>query len=124
MRRAIVVFALALASCGSPQQLPLSIPRCDAVRTSRGVALTASVKNTAAKPISSLAIAVEFYRDFRSARLTGGAQLRKPIAPGEQRDVNFDVGASNSQVEGRAMRCFATHISYVDGSSQDVAPSR
>ena len=124
MRLAIVVVALGLASCGSPQQLPLSIPRCDAVQTSRGLALTATVRNTAAKPIAGLAIAVEFYRNFRSTRLTGAAQLRNPLAAGEQRDVNFDVGASTSQAQGRAMRCFATHISYVDGSSQDVAPSR
>ena len=61
------LLAIALAGCGTPQSLPLEIPRCDAVRTAQGVTLTALVTSRATKPISGLAVTVDFYHDFRSA---------------------------------------------------------
>lgn len=116
---------IALAGCGTPQGLPLEIPRCDAVRTAKGgVTLTALVTSRATKPISGLVVTADFYHDFRSASMQGSAPVRPELDPGQQRSVVFAIGAAPAQAQGRAMRCFATHISYLDGTSESVAPSR
>ncbi len=119
-----VLLALALSACGTPQQLPLEIPQCDAVRTANGITLTALVISKAAKPISGLAVSVDFYRDFRSATVQGSTTISPELDPGQRRDVVFKISAPPAQAQGRALRCLATHISYLDGTSEDVAPSR
>lgn len=120
-----LLLSIALAGCGTPQRLPLEIPRCDAVRTAKGGAtLTALVTSRATKPISGLVVAVDFYHDFHSASVQGSAPVSPELDPGQQRSVVFNIGTSPVQAQGRAMRCFATHISYLDGTSESVAPSR
>jgi hypothetical protein len=114
--------AIALAGCGTPQNLPLEIPRCDAVRTGQGVTLSALVTSHATKPISGLAIAVDFYHDFRSVSVQASTAIRPELDPGQQRSVLFKIAAAPKQVQGRALRCFATRISYLDGTSENVKP--
>jgi len=121
----VVLSLIALAGCGTPQRLPLDIPRCDAVRTPKGnVTLTALVTSRATKPISGVAVAVDFYHDFRTASVQGSAPINPELDPGQQRSIVFTISGAPAQAQGRAMRCFATHISYLDGTSEDVKPSR
>jgi len=120
---AVLAF-IALAGCGTPQRLPLEIPRCDAVRTAKGVTLTALVTSRATKPISGLAVVADFYHDFRTASVQASAAISPELDPGQQRSVVFEIGAPPAQAQGRAMRCFATHISYLDGTSEDVTRPR
>jgi hypothetical protein len=115
---------LVLAGCGTPQQLPVEIPRCDSVASANGVTLTASVVSRATKPISGLSVAVDFYRDFRYTRVNGAAAIKPELDPNQQRDVVFSIAPARSAAQGRAMRCFATRIQYLDGTSQTVAPPR
>ena len=119
-----MLLAIALAGCGTPQNLPVEIPRCDAVRTAQGVTLTALVTSRATKPISGLAVTVDFYHDFRSASVQGSTAVHPELDPGQQRNIIFKIAASPAQAQGRALRCFATHISYLDGMSENVAPTR
>jgi len=118
------LLAIMLASCGTPQNLPVEIPRCDAVRTAQGVTLTVLVASRATKPISGLAVTVDFYHDFRSASVQGSTAVHPELDPGQQRSVVFKIAAAPKQVQGRALRCLATHISYLDGTSESVAPTR
>ncbi|HEX5274650.1 MAG TPA: hypothetical protein VFW34_05185 [Candidatus Rubrimentiphilum sp.] len=115
---------LALSACGTPQRLPLEIPRCDAVKTANGITLTALVTSEAAKPISGLAVSVDFYHDFRTATLAATTTIAPELDPGQQRSVVFKIAAPPAQAQGRALRCLATHISYLDGTSENVAPAR
>ena len=124
MRIALAAFALVLAGCGAPQQLPVEIPSCDTARSPHGVSLTAVVKNVSYKPITGLSLAADFYRDFRSTHLTGTAKVSLAIDPGEERNVTFVISTPVSGSLGRAMRCFATRVVYLDGTSQDVKPSQ
>ncbi len=116
------LLALGLSACGTPQQLPLEIPQCDAVKTANGVTLTALVISKAAKPISGLAVSVDFYHDFRTATLQATTSVSPELDPGRQRSVVFKITAPPAQAQGRALRCLATHISYLDGTSEDVKP--
>ncbi len=116
------LLAFALAGCGTPQRLPLEIPRCDAVKMAKGITLTALVVSKAAKPISGLALSVDFYHDFRSATVQTSTSISPELDPGQQRSVVFKITAPPAQAQGRAMRCLATHISYLDGTSEDVKP--
>lgn len=120
---AFAIVAIGFAGCGTPQQLPVEIPRCDAVRTAQTIALTAHVVSRASKPISAISLTVDFYRDFRTTNVLATAPVKPELDPGQQRDISFMVDAP-VQAQGRAMRCFATHLSYLDGTSQDVAPAR
>jgi hypothetical protein len=119
-----LLFSIALAGCGTPQKLPVEIPWCDAIPVSHGVIAVASVRNKASKPISGLVVAIDFYRNFRYARVQGVAKLPHVLDPGQERHIVFKIAAAPSSAEGRAMRCFATHISYLDGTSEDVTVSR
>ncbi len=116
------LLAFALAGCGTPQRLPLEIPRCDAVKSANGIALTALVISKAAKPISGIAVSVDFYHDFRSATVQGSTPIRPELDPGQQRSILFNIAAPPAQAQGRALRCLATHISYLDGTSESVKP--
>lgn len=115
--------ALALAACGTPQQLPVQIPRCDAVQSGGGVTLIAHVVSQASKPISGMSLTVDFYHDFRTASVQATASVKPELDPGQQRDIVFRVAAMRP-AQGRAMRCLATHLSYLDGTSQDAVPAR
>ena len=122
MRIALAALALILSSCGTPQQLPVEIPSCDTAVTSHGVTLTAVVKNASYKPISGLSLAADFYRDFRTTHLTGTAKVSLALDPGEERNVTFEIPTHVSGSLGRAMRCTATRVEYLDGTSQTVKP--
>lgn len=119
---AAALFAFALAGCGTPQRLPLEIPRCDAVRTAKGLTLNALVTSHATKPMNGLSVSVDFYHDFRTATVQGTASIRPELDPGQQRSVVFTIAAAPAQAQGRALRCIATHISYLDGTSEDLKP--
>jgi len=121
---AAVFLAMALAGCGTPQRLALDIPRCDAVKTAHGITLKALVINRATKPISGLAVVVDFYHDFRSVSLRGTSTVKPALDPDKQVDVIFNIPTSASQAEGRPIRCLATHIDYSDGTSTDVTTLR
>jgi hypothetical protein len=119
---AAALLAVALSDCGTPQRLPVEIPQCDAVRTAKGVTLTALVMNRASKPITGLAVSADFYHDFRTVTVQGATSIRPALDPGQQRSVVFTIAAAPDQAQGRALRCLATHISYLDGTSEDVKP--
>lgn len=116
--------AFALAGCGTPQSLPVSIPRCDAVRTAKGITLNALVASHASKPITALSVSVDFYHDFRTATVQGYTEIRPELGPGAQRTVVFKIPAAPAQAQGSALRCLATHIGYADGTSQDMPPAK
>jgi hypothetical protein len=124
VRLALAALALILAGCGTPQQLPVEIPSCDTAVGPRSVTLTAVVKNVSYKPISGLSVEADFYRDFRSAHLTGTAKVHLAIDPGETRNVTFEIPARITGGLGRAMRCTATLVIYLDGTSQIVKPTQ
>lgn len=122
MKRAAagILLAVTLAGCGTPQRLPLEIPRCDALKTASGIALTALVISRATKPITGLAVSVDFYHDFRTATLQATTSVSPELDPGQQRSVVFKIAAPPAQAQGRALRCLATHIAYLDGTSDDI----
>ena len=124
MRVFLAAFALVLAGCGTPQRLPVDIPRCDAVRTARAVTLTAHVISRAQKPISGIALLVDFYHDFQTASLHATATIKPELDPGKQRDVVLNLAATPQQAQGRAMRCLATQLLYLDGTSESLPPAR
>ena len=118
-----IVLLAALSACGTPQRLPVEIPRCDAVKTGNGITLTALVTSRASKPISGLAVSVDFYHDFRSVTVQGSASVKPELDPNQERSIAFKIAAAPAQVQGRALRCFATRVSYLDGTSESM-PSR
>lgn len=123
-RLAALACAAALASCaGNPQRLPIGLSLCEAVSQPGGFAVNATVENKADRPITSIALSLSFYRDFRYAQYTASAHLRKELDPGEKRSITFDVGARGARQSGQAMRCIVTHIGYMDGTSADLPPS-
>jgi hypothetical protein len=72
-----------------------------------------------------MSLSTQFYQNFRYQRYEGSAQLKQELDPGQKRDVTFIVAAANSaQFQGQAIRCFITHIGYLDGTSQDAPPNR
>ncbi len=116
--------AFAMAACaGNPQRLPVGVSICNAVRTGHGLRIEATVQNESDRPISQLNLATAFYRDFRYARFAAFTQLDRELDPGQKRTVEFVVTASGQPVpQGEAIRCFITHIGYLDGTSADAPP--
>jgi hypothetical protein len=125
VRAAALAPALLLVACASnPQRLPVNVSICNAVAKAHGFDVTATVQNKSDKPITSLALSLAFYRDFRYAQFTATTHLSKELDPGEKRDVMFDVPAPTAQESGQAMKCLVTHIGYMDGTSADLPPSQ
>lgn len=119
------VLVLALAACASnPQRLPVGLSLCNAVAQSGGFAVRATVQNRGDKPISNLALALSFYRDFRYTNYTASARLTNELDPGQKRDVTFDVSGPAGAQTGEAIRCLVTHIGYLDGTSADLPASQ
>lgn len=114
--------ALVLCACGAAQSsLPVSIRRCDAVMLARGVTVNATIHNDATKPASAVRVAVEFYQNFRFERFIGDTKLAHGLDPGKSQDVVLTMEKSgNVAVSGKAMRCYATHVDYLDGTSDDL----
>ena len=119
-----LILLFMLSGCGTPQGLPLEIRQCDAVRTAHGITLTALVTSRAAKPISILSVSADFYHDFRTATVQDSAFVNPELDPGQQRSIVFKIAAAPAQAQGRALRCLATRITYLDGTSQGIAPTR
>jgi hypothetical protein len=116
--------AVLLAACGSRQQaLPVSIRRCDAVVGQHGFTVAASLRNDAQKPISAVRVAVDFYQDFRFSQFSAAAKLARELDPGQTQDVVLTVqNPARTKVVGKAMRCYATHVDYLDGTKADLRP--
>ncbi|HKU67047.1 MAG TPA: FxLYD domain-containing protein [Candidatus Baltobacteraceae bacterium] len=122
------LLALALAStlgacAGNPQRLPVGLSLCEAAPAPGGFTVSATVHNTSEKPVTSLALSLAFYRDFRYSQFTAATRLPKELDPGEKREVKFEV-RSPSKESGQAMRCLVTHIGYMDGTSADLPPAQ
>lgn len=120
-----LALALALTSCvGSPQQLPVGLSVCNAIAQPGGFAVSATVENKGDKPISSLGLALSFYRDFRYTSYVASAHLEQELDPGQKRGVTFDVSGPHGAQSGEALRCIVTHIGYLDGTSADLPPAQ
>jgi hypothetical protein len=127
MKRAAPAFALLLIAggcAGNPQRLPVALSVCNAVATGSGFTVTAAVQNESDKPITSLALSLAFYHDFRYSQFSAATHLRKELDPGDKRDVRFDVSTPVAKESGSAMRCLVTHIGYMDGTSADLPPAK
>jgi hypothetical protein len=122
---AVAALAVAMASCaGNPQRLPVGVSVCSTVARTNGFGIVANVENKSDRPISSLYLSTAFYQNFRYQRYTGSARLSSELDPGQKRDVTFAVEqSSGAKPQGQAIRCFITHIGYLDGTSQDAPPS-
>jgi hypothetical protein len=125
-RWAPALLILALGACAvNPQRLPVGISICNAVAVPHGFDIVATVENKSDRPISSLDLSTTFYQNFRYQRLTSSAQLRAELDPGQKRDITF-LGAQTAaaQPRGQAIRCFITHIRYLDGTTADAPVSQ
>lgn len=118
-----LVFGLG-ACAGNPQRLPVGLSVCNAVATAGGFNVSATVQNKSDKPITSLGLALDYYRDFRYAQFTAATHLRKELDPREKREVTFNVAAPAVKESGAPMRCLVTHVGYMDGTSADLPPSQ
>lgn len=126
MKRLVApVMALALAACtGNPQRLPVGLSLCSAVPQSGGFDVRATVENKGDKPLTNLDLALSFYRDFRYTSYTASARLKGELDPGQKRELSFAVTGPNIAQKGQAMRCVATHVGYMDGTSLDLPPAQ
>ena len=126
MKRSLPILAIVLAACaGNPQRLPVAVSVCSAIAQPNGFGIAANVQNNADRPISRLDVSSAFYQGFRYQRYTGSVQFKRELDPGQNRDVVFGVDETPAaRPHGQAIRCFITHIGYLDGTSQDAPPSQ
>ena len=117
---------LFLPACTSdPQRLPVGVSQC-AASAGPGARLHAVVENRSDRPISELAMDSVFYQNFRYERLSAQARLARELDPGDRREVVFEPEArrASAPMRGQAMRCYVTHIRYLDGTSADAPADR
>lgn len=118
---AVLAAAGALAACGGPPHLPVTLDGCRAVATPGGFAVDARVKSDASKPISAIVARVDFYRDFRYTHFNAEAKVTRELDPGQTQNLRFTVaGGGDSHALGPAMRCIATRLEYLDGTSDTL----
>lgn len=118
-----IAAACLLAGCGSPQRLPVALSLCSAVHQPQGLTIVATVENKSTVPIANLALSASFYQDFRYQSYSASSRVQPALDPGQKRSIAFSVEpAQGSQPSGEAIRCFVTHIGYLDGTAQN-APS-
>lgn len=124
MRRFAAAFPAAalLAGCfGTPQGLPVDVSICSAVPRAGGFDIVAAVRNRSTKPISRVDVSASFYQSFRYRTFSAAALLKSELDPGERRRLTFAVtGILGLAPQGQAIRCYATHIGYLDGTSADA----
>ena len=122
LRAAAIVPAILLAGCaGNPQRLPVGVSICSAVPAAHGFGIAATIENNATKPIASIVLSAAFYQNFRYRSYEASAKLARELDPGEKRDVTFAVsGQPAESVRGEAIRCYVTHLGYLDGTSDDA----
>ena len=95
---------------------------CSAVRLQGGLALSAAVRNGSSKPLSRIDVIASFYQSFRYRSVAATAFLQPELDPGRSRRVLFTVLHPDAGVRGQAIRCYATHLGYLDGTSDDAPP--
>jgi hypothetical protein len=101
--------------------LPVNVSGCSAQPSANGFDVTATVESRADRPISRLDMSMQFYQDFRYRKFTGFANLPQELDPGQKQSVKFAVtDAGGARVRGQAIRCFVTHIGYLDGTSENA----
>lgn len=108
--------ALALCACGKPPGLPVTLNGCDAGTSG----IKANLRNDADRPVKGVRISADFYSKFRFARTEGTATIPGGLNPGDNKDVVFSYDASAVTASGKASRCVATHIDFLDGTSADL----
>ena len=120
----LLLFLLACSS--NPQRLGVGVSQCAASAGARGAQLHAVVENRSDRPISGLAMNSVFYQNFRYESFTEQARLSQELDPGDRREVVFDTDArlASAPVKGQAIRCFVTHIRYLDGTTADAPVER
>ncbi|HEV3152309.1 MAG TPA: hypothetical protein VGZ02_00740 [Candidatus Baltobacteraceae bacterium] len=125
-RAAAAAACLCLAACfGTPQGLPVSLSVCSAIPSSHGLEIVTRVGNRSTKPIARLDLVAAFYQNFRYERYHATASLNAELDPGDARDVTLAVlDAPNASLRGQAIHCYATHVGYLDGTSDDAPPDR
>ncbi len=118
--------AALLAGCeGNPQRLPVGVSGCGALSTPSETAIQATIQNKSYRPIAQLDLTAAFYQDFRYAHFAASAKLRRELDPGQTRAVEFDIADNGgARPRGEAIRCYVTHIGYLDGTSEDAPPDR
>ena len=115
------VAVLLLAGCAAPAQLPVSLADCRASTTIGGVVVHATAHSDANKPVRSLGIHTEFYRDFRYRRFESVAQLARELDPGATEAVTFVVARAPLRLDGSPQRCVVTRVDYLDGTHDDLS---
>lgn len=123
MSRAVLAAAVlgcALCACtGQPASLPVNISHCDAKSASQ---LTASVHSDADRPIKRIYIIADFYQNFRSLHGTATAVVSGELDPNNDRDLTFTFDTPLPvAASGRASRCVARRLDFLDGTSQAVS---
>ena len=122
MKRAVIAAAIsasALCGCtGRPPSLPASISHCDATSATT---LTATVHSDADRPIKRIRILADFYQNFRSMHGSASAVVTGELDPNQERDLIFTFDTPLPvAVSGRATRCVASRLDYLDGTSQEL----
>lgn len=114
---ALAAFA-ALAACfGTPQDLPVAISVCGT--NADGTQLQARVENKSFKPISRVEVTASFYYDFRYVKVQASATASRELDPGNARVLSFAVTGS-APARRQAIRCYATRLRFLDGTSQSA----
>ena len=87
-----------------------------------GLEISAAVRNASAKPLSRIDVLASFYQAFRYRSVSATAFLQPELDPGQSRRVRFAVFHPQADLRGQAIRCYATHLGYLDGTSDDAPP--
>jgi hypothetical protein len=102
--------------------LPVNISHCDAKSASE---LTATVHSDADRPIKRVYIIADFYQNFRSLHGTATAVVSGELDPNNERDLTFTFDTPLPvAASGRASRCVASRLDYLDGTSQAIPMER
>lgn len=116
------MLACLLACSANPQRLPVAISQCVARSADGSAHLEAVIENRSDRPISEVMMSSMFYQNFRYVRFNAQARFARELDPGDRRQAVFepDPGLASASVRGQAMRCYVTHIRYLDGTSADA----
>lgn len=107
---------LALCACSKPPGLPVTLKGCDGGASG----ITANLRNDADRPVKSVRISADFYSNFRFVRTEGTATIAAGLNPGENKDVVFSYDRAAMSASGKASRCMATHVVFLDGTTADL----
>ena len=107
---------LAIVACSRPRQLPATLTDCNA----QADGIAANLRNDSDRPIKSVSVSADFYSNFRFVRTDGTVVIPGGLNPGDSKDVSFQFAGPSNGASGRASRCLATHILYLDGATADL----